>query len=273
MEFSVVMAVYRNDKPEIFARALDSVTTLQRRQPDEVVIVVDGPVPAAIDAIIKGAVSRQPSLFKVIRFEQNRGHGKARRVGVEQARYPIIACMDADDISLPDRFEKQIGYLEAHPECDVVGGQIAEFIENEDNVVAYRKVPCHHEEIIRHLKARCPFNQMTVCMQRSSVIKSGNYLDWFCNEDYYLWVRMALQGCHFANLPDILVNVRVGAEMYARRGGWKYFRSEERLQRYMLRHDIISLPRYLYNVVGRFVVQVAMPNRVRGWVFRTFFRN
>ena len=83
---------------------------------------------------------------------------------------------------------------------------------------------------------------------------------------------MALDGCKFVNVPDVLVNVRVGAEMYSRRGGWRYFRSEAKLQGYMLRHKLIGLPRYLYNVAGRFAVQVAMPNKVRGFVFQKLFR-
>ena len=76
----------------------------------------------------------------------------------------------------------------------------------------------------------------------------------------------------FANLPDNLVNVRVGEEMYQRRGGVRYFKSEARLQKYMLNHDIISLPRFIYNIVGRFVIQVAMPNSLRGFVFQKIFR-
>lgn len=83
---------------------------------------------------------------------------------------------------------------------------------------------------------------------------------------------MAEAGCRFANLPDTLVNVRVGKEMYQRRGGWKYFMSEKKLQDYMLRKRIISLPRWAFNVTIRFGVQVAMPNRLRGFIFQKLFR-
>ena len=103
-------------------------------------------------------------------------------------------------------------------------------------------------------------------------MKVGGYLDWYCEEDYYLWIRLALGGYKFYNIQENLVNVRVGEEMYKRRGGMKYFKSEARLQKYMFDHNVISLPRYIYNVGIRWAVQVAMPNRVRGWVFRTFAR-
>ena len=158
------------------------------------------------------------------------------------------------------------------PQLSIVGGTISEFIDNPDNVVGLRVCPLTNVEIREYMKARCALNHVAVMFRKSEVLRVGNYQDWFWNEDYYLWIRMQLAGCKFANLLDILVNVRVGKDMYARRGGWKYFRSEEGIQRYMLKHKLIGLHRYLYNVIIRFILQVAMPNCVRGWVFRTFAR-
>ena len=83
---------------------------------------------------------------------------------------------------------------------------------------------------------------------------------------------MALCGCKFANLPKVLVDVRVGKEMYSRRGGLKYFQSEQQIQRLMLDKKIINVPRYMVNVDERLVLQVLMPNKVRGWVFQKFAR-
>lgn len=272
MPFSVLMSVYRNDKPEFLARALDSITTLQTLKPDEVVLVVDGPVPESLASIIKHRDSISNGLYNVVWLPENKGLGNALRIGMERATNEIVARMDSDDVAVPDRFEKQIGYMQDHPECDIVGGQITEFIDNEQNIVGKREVPCGNDEILMWLRGRCPFNHMSVAMLRSRVLAVGNYMDWHYNEDYYLWIRMALAGCHFANMSDVLVNVRVGADMYRRRGGWRYFKSEEGLQRYMLQHKLIGLPRYIYNTMGRFAIQVAMPNSVRGWVLRKLFR-
>ena len=108
--------------------------------------------------------------------------------------------------------------------------------------------------------------------KRNAVQGAGGYQDWFCNEDYYLWIRMWLNHAVFANTGSILVNVRVGKEMYQRRGGWKYFKSEAKLQSFMLKKGVIRVPRYLVNVSERLILQVLMPNKVRGWVFRTFAR-
>ena len=116
-------------------------------------------------------------------------------------------------------------------------------------------------------------NLVTVMLKKKDVMAVGGFQDWYCEEDYYLWIRLVQNGYKFYNIQENLVNVRVGKDMYQRRGGYKYFRSEQRLQKYMLQHKLISLPRYVYNVLIRFAVQVAMPNSVRGWVFRKFARS
>ncbi|MCM1140284.1 MAG: glycosyltransferase [Muribaculum sp.] len=133
MKFSVVMSVYRNDKPEFVRRAVESVTSEQTFKPDEVVLVVDGPVPDDLAALLREF--GQSPVFNIIWLPENKGLGNALRVGVEAAKYEIIARMDSDDISVPERFEKQIAYMQAHPECDLLGGQISEFIGEESNIV------------------------------------------------------------------------------------------------------------------------------------------
>ncbi len=270
LKFSVCMCVYRGDKPEYFLTAVRSIIN-QSLRPSEIVLVVDGPIPQVLEEAIS-TLQQEFQSFKVVRFEKNQGHSMARRASIENASCEWVAIMDSDDIAVPDRFEKQFAFLSKYPDVHVLGGQIAEFIDSTDNVVGRRIVPCTHEELTHLIKRRCPFNQMSVTMLRSPLIDVGNYQEWYCDEDYYLWIRMMMHGCRFANLPDILVYARVGKEMYQRRGGWKYFKSEAKLQKYMWKHGIIALPRLCYNVFGRFVIQVAMPNWLRGFVFQKLFR-
>lgn len=271
-KYSVVTSVYKNDNPAFVERALDSITTMQTLPPDEVVLIVDGPVPNLLESLIQLREKESNGLYRVIWLKENGGLGNALRLGVEKAKNDIIVRMDSDDVATSDRIQKQIEYLQQHPECDVVGGQMTEFIGAEENVVGSRIVPQTNEDIQSWLKSRCPLNHVTVAMRRSKVLEVGNYIDWHYNEDYYLWIRMAEAGYNFANLPDTLVNVRVGKDMYARRGGWKYFKSEKGLQDYMLKKKMISLPRYAFNVAVRFGVQVAMPNSLRAFVFQKLFR-
>lgn len=269
MKFSVSMCVYCKDDPAHFKQAVDSILN-QTAKPSEVVLVVDGPVPDELDDIIRSYENN--SIFKVIRLPQNMGHGIARRTGLDFCSFDLVALMDADDLSAENRFELQLQEFEKKTNLDIVGGNITEFVDSPQNIVGKRIVPETDTEIKSYLKKRCPMNQVTVMFKKDSVQKVGGYIDWFCNEDYYLWIRMALANMVFANLPDVLVNVRVGKDMYKRRGGWKYFKSESKIQRLMLQKTLISFPRCIYNILLRLCLQVLMPGWLRGFVFQSFAR-
>ena len=269
LKFSVSMCVYGKDNPAWFETAVESILN-QTAKPDEVVLVVDGPVPDALNQIIEKYEALD--FFHIIRFAENQGHGNARRAGLEACTHELVALMDADDISRPERFEKQLARFGEDPALSIVGGNIAEFIDTPENAVGFRIVPNADEEIKAYMKKRCPFNQVTVMFKKNDVQAVGGYIDWFWEEDYYLWLRMYLAGQRFANVDGVLVDVRVGKEMYQRRGGMKYFKSEAKLQKFMRKNKIIGFGTYFMNVTKRLIVQVLLPNRLRGWVFQKFAR-
>lgn len=270
--FSVITSVYKNDKPEFVRVALDSMLVNQSVKPTEIVLVQDGPVPEELSLLLAEYEGKYPKVLHIIRLEKNGGLGNALRLGVENAKYDIIARMDSDDICLSDRFGKQLAFMEAHPDCDIVGGQITEFIDTPSNIVGKREVPCSNEAIYHYMRSRCALNHPTVMFKKKAVLDAGNYQDWFWNEDYYMWIRMMEQGCVFANLPDVLVNMRSGIDQYGRRGGMKYFKSEIGIKKLMLEKDMITRKEYIVNYIQRFIIQLLLPNSVRGWVFRTFAR-
>ena len=270
--FSVCISVYKNDKPEYVRIALDSMLVNQSVKPAEIVLVQDGPVPVGLSELLSENEANYGELMHIIRLEKNGGLGNALRLGVENAKYDICARMDSDDIAMPDRFEKQLAYMEAHPECDIVGGQITEFIDSPDNIVGKREVPCDNEAIYQYMRSRCALNHPTVMFKKKAVLDAGNYQDWFWNEDYYMWIRMMEQGSVFANLSDVLVNMRSGLDQYGRRGGKKYFDSEIGIKKLMLEKGMINRKEYVVNYIQRFIIQLMLPNSVRGWVFRTFAR-
>lgn len=271
-KFSVCTSVYKNDKPDFVRVALDSMLEHQSVKPDEIVLVQDGPVPEELSLLLAEYEDKYSEVMHIIRLEKNGGLGNALRLGVENAKYDIIARMDSDDICLSDRFEKQLAFMEAHPDCDIVGGQITEFIDTPSNIVGKREVPCSNEAIYQYMRSRCALNHPTVMFKKKSVLKAGNYIDWFWNEDYYMWIRMMELGCVFANLPDVLVNMRSGLDQYGRRGGMKYFKSEIGIKKLMLEKGMINRKEYFLNYIQRFIIQLLLPNTFRGWVFRTFAR-
>ena len=279
-EFSVLMLVYGGDRPAHFDAALRSIAA-QTLPPAEIVLVVDGPVPDGTEEVIRkyeGGLASFDTSFRVIRSGKNLGCGGAKRLGFGACSYPLVAMMDAADLSVPDRFEKQTRYFEEHPEVAAAGGWITEFVSAEDPTdtsrrAGSRRVPETDAEIREYIRKRCPMNHVTVMVRKDRILEVGGYRDdYYQNEDYDLWIRLAAAGGKFGNLACDLVNVRVGEEMYQRRGGLRYFRSEAGLQKMMLRGKMISFPRYVVNVGERLVLQVLMPNRIRGWIFRKFAR-
>lgn len=269
--FSIAMSVYYKDNAAFFDRALQSITEEQTIMPSEIVLVCDGPLNRELDAVIDRYQTRYP-IFNIIRLPQNKGLGNALKVAIENSSNELIARMDSDDVSVADRFEQQLDFFIHHPEIDIVGGDITEFIGEEKNVVGKRAVPKTDSEIKEYMKKRAAFNHVSVMYKKSSVQAAGGYQDWFWNEDYYLWIRMQLNNATFANTGTVLVNVRTGEDMYQRRGGKKYFQSEYGLQKLMLDKKMIGMSTFIGNVGKRIIVQMLLPNKVRGWVFRKFAR-
>lgn len=274
-KFSVSMCVYAGDNAESFDLAIDSVID-QTVRPAEIVLTIDGPVPDTISDVVEKYKRRLAGTnisFKVIQFEKNMGHGEARRKSINNCSYSLVAIMDSDDISAKDRFEKEIDAFIADPDLSIVGSHVSEFSNNDpDNITAKRMVMLTDEDIKRDMSIRCPMNQPTVMFKKDDVDEVGGYIDWYCNEDYFLWIRLALANKKFLNIDDCLVNMRVDDGSYQRRGGMKYYKSEAEIQKLLLDSGLIGRQRYFVNNTKRFVVQVMMPNSVRGWAFKRFAR-
>lgn len=268
--FSVATSVYKNDNPEYFKKAMDSLlngTVL----PSEIILIVDGPIPQELEDAVNEYESNK--LFNIIRFEENKGLGIVLKTAVEMANNELIARMDSDDICLKDRFSQQLKYFEEHPEVDVVGGDITEFVGEEENIICKRELPRTDSEIKRFMKSRNSFNHMTVMYKKSAVLKAGNYQHLALAEDYYLWIRMMKNGCTFANTGTVLVNVRAGKDLYRRRSGIKYFNTQIALQKNMLKNGQIGIINFINNITKRFIVHVLLGNSLREFVYKNFARS
>lgn len=235
------MSVYRNDNPVFLKQALDSICERQTKRPDEIVIIVDGPVSDEIWAVLNSFVKQNENIAKCYPQTTNRGLGEALRIGSELCSGDYIFRMDADDISDSKRFEIQSRYLEEHPDVDVLGATIAEFNDslNEPNL---RKRVCfsNHDDIVKMSKKRNPMNHVTTCIKKSSLLNSGGYLPLPYVEDYYLWIRMISKGFKMANTNDVLVYVRVGNGFEKRRGKKEQISSWRVLQKYMLDNGMVT---------------------------------
>ena len=137
-------------------------------------------------------------------------------------------------IAVADRFEKQVQLMEEE-NLDLLGGHIAEFIDNPDEIVSYRRVPTQHADIVAYQRMRSAFNHMTVMFKKDMVLKAGNYEDGLYMEDDLLWLNMIAAGAKTGNLDQILCQVRVGAGMFERRGGLRYLRLYRQARQRMLK--------------------------------------
>ena len=253
--FSALLSVYHKENAAYLDRALGSIEE-QTLPPNEIVLVKDGPLTEALESVIEKHVTGSQIPYVLVDLKENRGLGEALNIGLSLCKNEWIARMDTDDIALPDRFERQFSYLAEHPETDLLGGWICEFDSEEEQGTKERRVPASHEEIMRFAKHRNPVNHMTVVCRKEAIQSAGGYLPIDGFEDYYLWIRMILNGSSFANIPAVLVNVRAGRSMINRRRGMNYIQDECRFQRLHWEKQFIGTVSFLKNCIVRIPVRL-----------------
>ncbi len=241
MKYSVLMSVYKNDDPEHLGIALKSIYEEQTRKPDEIVVVFDGALTDQLYSVLEQFKADKEGIVFYYPQETNKGLGEALRIGSEKCTGDFIFRMDADDVSVPTRFEKQIKFLEENPEIDAVGTDIAEFqTDPEEKNKRIRECPAKHEDIVKMAKRRNPMNHVTVCMKREALVACGGYKTLLLLEDYYLWLNMLASGAKLANINESLVLVRIGNGFDSKRGSKERITGWKVLQDFMLEHDMIT---------------------------------
>jgi glycosyltransferase involved in cell wall biosynthesis len=243
------MSVYYKENPKFLHEALDSIYVNQTMKPDEYVIVKDGKLTEELDKIIYDFSLKTNT--KIVNLETNSGLGVALSKGVEACTHEIIARMDGDDIAFPERFEKQLNYLKSHANVSFLSAHIDEFSDETDSINGIRKVPIDEISILHFAKSRNPMNHMAVMFRKKDVLSAGNYQTFHGYEDYYLWVRMLMNGCIGVNLDESLVWARVGNNMLSRRQGIKFFKQEIKLQRKFYEMEFINSATLLKNILTR----------------------
>ena len=232
----VLMSVYKNDNPEHLRLSVESILN-QTYQDFLLLVGVDGSVGEDLKACLQeferfeGAApstssGQGSSKVKVFWFPENRGLTAVLNNLLEEGKKlqpKYFARMDADDISKTDRFEKQVKYLEDHPELNVIGGAIEEMDYDgklNGKVIHY---PLTHDECFRFFATRNPLAHPAVMFNAKFFDKVESYnASYKKNQDTELWYRAFKAGCQFGNLEDVVLTFRVSKDMYKRRGGKKF---------------------------------------------------
>ena len=212
------MTVYTKDNPEYFSLALDSMIN-QTYIPDEIVLVKDGPIDISLQKVIDDHLAAGAPIVQV-QLPNNVGLGLALNEGIKITKNELIARMDSDDFSLPERCELQIKEFEKNPQLDIIGCPVLEFVGNIDNIVGERKVPLSNDEIYKYAKKRDPFNHPTVMYRKKAVEAVGCYSDYRKNQDTDLWIKMLLNHAVCMNLSEPFFRFRFDEETYKKRKSW-----------------------------------------------------
>lgn len=227
MGISVLMSVYKKEKPEYLKASLESMVH-QTLQPDEILVIKDGPLTTELEQVLEEVRKQLETtdskiVLRTYQFEENVQLGRALRKGVELCKYDFVARMDTDDIACPDRLKKQYEYMTTQEEVAALGGYMEEFCDD-NSFSNIKTMPCSADEIRTYARFRNPLNHMTVMFRKEAVLMVGNYRHYPFLEDYDLWSRILSMGYRIENLPEVLVRARVGNELYGRRGGLQYCR-------------------------------------------------
>lgn len=268
--YSVLMAVYSGEKPDNFAASIQSMLD-QTVPTDDFVIVCDGPLTPALDAVLADFTARYPGVFRIVRLPENMGVGPAANAGLAVCRNELVARMDSDDISVPDRCRRQLERFAACPELTLLGGMIEEFDNRTGSPLSIREVPLDNGAIRKYARRRSPVNNVTVMYRRSAALAAGGYRKLRRAEDYDLYLRMLINGCYAENLPDILVKVRVDVGDYHRRASWPALKGCAGIWWSAYRAGFSSLADLLVCLAGQSVL-ILCPGPVQQMLYQKFLR-
>ena len=275
MKISVLMSVYKSDQAEFLRRAIESVTFDQTLQPAQLVLVKDGPVSYEIDAVIADMQERLAQteiVFTVISKEKNGGLAAALNTGLAACEHALVARMDSDDVSLPDRFRLESAYMQEHPEISVLGGIITEFEQDEMQPIQARIVPTEHDDIVSGLKTRNVMNHVSVMFKKEDIVRLGGYCEDFGKlEDYKLWVDAVIAGLKLHNLDSVCVNVRIGSGFIERRSNKREIQDWDMLQKYLLDAKLIGKTKARINKLY-IRIFIYMPGWMKKLAYKTLLR-
>jgi len=261
------MSVYGNDTLPYVTQALESLYKQSKKV--DIFIQEDGVLKKEVSTYLDNHL-----LSRKIKYlgKRTKNLGLAKSLNellqIVSRKYKYIARMDADDISISNRMEIQYNYLEEHPKVDIVGAYIEEFsyIMNYSKVVIY---PLDHQKMFLFFAKRVPLAHVTVMYRSKFFEKAGFYpTSSPTNEDTLMWVRGFKNDCRFANIPEVLVRVRVSETFFKRRGGFKKAWSDLKDRIYVIQTLGYNVRVYLY-ALALFFVNIA-PAKIKLYLYKSF---
>ena len=226
---AVILPVYKNDRLEYLQLAVESIFS-QTYKDYHLYIGVDGSIGDDLAEYLR--LLDKQEMVAVIWYKENRGLACVLNdllaICFEKG-YEYIARMDADDIALPNRFERQVNYLISHSEVDIVGGAITEIDEegkNRNKTVVYPETP---EACRAFFSKRNPHAHPAVLFRKRFFDKAGcKYRpEYRQNQDTMLWYDGMMAGTQHANISDVVLKFRMTDSLFKkRRNGWAFAKKQ-----------------------------------------------
>lgn len=261
--FTVLISVYHKETVSNFNDCMTSIWDCQNLKPKQIILVKDGPLPTALDMAIATWKKKLGKVLLVTALPENQGLGRALNHGLRHADYELVARMDTDDICLPNRFEKQVFFMQENQSVSCSSCSVVEFDDSlSDRWV--RRLPINHGEITKFAKFRNPINHSAAIFCKSDVLAAGGYPDIY-PEDYMLWINMIKNGCIFQNEPEVLLRMRAGTGFLNRRD-FRFFLGELKTFIYMYRIDFINIFELAWNIVVRLAYR-NLPRLIKQYLY------
>lgn len=211
------MSTYSQMKAEYLRQSFDSIWTKQTLRPDQIVLVEDGPIGAEQERLVEEWKKLLGEILVVCKCHENQGLTKALNKGLQYVTSDLIARVDCDDVSAPDRFQLQHDFLEQHPEIDILGGAMQEFSDT-NPCIYVRQYPQTNEQVRKYILKASPLSHPSV-MMRTRIFRNGLKYDerYPTSQDIALWYDALLAGYKISNLTDIILYFRRSDSVMKRR--------------------------------------------------------
>lgn len=240
---AVIMSVYIKDELRNLKQAVNSILN-QTYCHTEFFICIDGPILQEVSSYLNDL--SESGQVVIVENENNKGLACSLNLLIDKVLsdstpFKYFLRMDADDISLPNRVEKQVSFMELNPHVDVSGGFCEEF--GSSYSLSRKELPLSHEELQEFSVYRCPFIHPTVIFKNSVFLNGFRYPEnTSFTEDMALWLILLESNFKFSNIPDVLIKYRMTEDAVSRRLGYKKGMSEFSVRyNYMMRNGKFSL--------------------------------
>lgn len=265
IDISVLMSVYSGDNPDFLNAALNSICVKQTFLPKQIVLVCDGQLDQDLHNVIDYWESKLAGVLILVKLTENIGLAKALNIGLKYCLYELIARMDADDISLANRFEIQFNFMNVNLDIAASSTYIEEFIDDVNSPIAVRELPLSHDDLVIFAKKRSPLSHPSVIFRKSIIESVGGYPEFRNAQDYALWALLITKGYRLGNIPSVLLNMRC-VDMLKKRG-WKHFSNEVRILKYQRSIGFLTNIEYWRNLCGRSILRLS-PYFIKRFLYR-----